>query len=518
MIRSLLILALSAAFWTIGMTYPARPDMSFPLHPFFLEDIFQSAVDYNGGSDGCTTALISGRVTMDGRPLLWKNRDVHGWDQEFVYDDSGPYAFVGMTYAGVTDQNWGGVNEVGFAIGNANAWNLPDRVPGDDDDGIIIKLALQTCVTVEDFEHIMDSTNSGRTRPAIYEVMDASGGLALFEAADYYYARVDVSDSTEVPEGYAVRANFSYNGSGSNHVGQNRHDRAIELIEDAIDSNALSEKYVIRYVARDLVTPDVDPYPLPWMGNQGNMETGYIEIHDAICRDITTSLFVVQGVLPGEDPLLSTMWVMAGEPSHNIALPLWVHSGRVPQELDGDSTSAICDRVLEIRNTTYDTSASADDILDLWSLVDPRGDGLFPWLFPKEDMIFTMTAQSMAAWRDELPDPDSMALFQDNMASRALLRLNQWAPPKAPTHVVAFAHENALRLQWDPVIEDVFNRPVANVGYKIYGQATPLEGRQIGQLMGTSSANYFDFEFPFPYQVQYVRVTAYTNELDAGNY
>jgi hypothetical protein len=516
--RSVIVLGVVLALWAAGMAYPAQPGTAFPLHPFFLEDIIQGIIDYDGHSDGCTTALISGRVTVDGRPLLWKNRDVHGWDQEFVYDDSGPYTFVGMTYAGVTDQNWGGVNEVGFAIGNANAWNLPDRVPGDDDDGIIIKQALQTCATVDDFQEIMDSTNAGRTRPAIYEVMDASGGLSLFEAADYYYARIDVSDSTEVPEGYAVRANFSYNGSGSNHVGQNRHDRAIDLIEAAIDSNALAERYIMRHVARDLVTPDVDPYPLPWMGTQGNMEPGYIEIHDAICRDITTSLFVVQGVLPGEDPLLSTMWVMAGEPTHNIAVPLWVHAGRVPEELDGDSTSAICDRVLEIRNTTYDTSASADDILDLWSFVDPRGDGLFSWLFPMEDLIFTITAQSLAVWRNDLPNPDSMAMLQENLAGRALMRLNQWAPPETPEHVIAFAYQNGLRLQWDPVTEDVFGRAIVSVIYKIYGQETPFVGRQIGRQMGVSSVNHFDFNFPFPFQVQYLRVTACTNEFESGNY
>jgi len=509
--RWVMISALCLLFAGLALSRPVRLDV-MPQFLFFLTGIRSADLENPAQSDGCTTALISGRVTPDGRPLLWKNRDVHGPDQEFVYDDSGIYAFTGMTYAGVTDQNWGGVNEVGFAIGNANAWNLPDREPGADDDGIIIKLALQTCATVDDFEQIMDSTNGpGRTRPAIYEVMDASGGLSVFEAADYYYDRIDVSDSVQVPAGYSVRSNFSYNGT-SNHVGQNRHDRAIDLMEAAIDSGGITERYIIRNVARDLLTPEVDPYPLPWMGNQGGMETGWVEIHDAICRDITTSAFVVQGVHPGENPLLSTFWVMAGEPSHCIAVPLWVHSGNVPEELDGDSTSAICDRVLEIRNTTYDTSSSADDILDLWSFVDPRGGGLFEWLHPSEDCIFTIADDSMASWRTSLPNPVAMVAVQDMFADLALQRLTDWAPPQAPQHLVGYVDEDGLCLQWDPVTQDIFGRPTTVTGYRIYAQTAPFSGREVGQRIAATANNSFSFGAVFPYAVSYMRVTAYTQE------
>jgi hypothetical protein len=482
--------------------------------PFFLGYFYQPYTDDVNGSDGCTTALISGSVTVDGRPLLWKNRDVSGCDQEFVYDDSGSYSFVGMTYAGVRDQNWGGVNEVGFAIGNSNAWNLPDHVSGDDDDGIIIIQALRTCVTVDDFQDIMDATNViGRTRPAIYLVMDAYGGMSMFEAADYYYDVVDLTDTVAVPEGYQVRANYSYNG-GYPHTGAHRHDKAIELIDAAIGSNTLSERYVIRKVLRDLETPTIDPYPLPYMSSQGNYPTGYLDIHYAICRDITASMLVIQGVLPGENPLLSTMWVMAGEPSHNIAVPLWVHAGQVPEELDGDSTSAICDRVLEIRTTTYDTCL-AEDALDLWSFVDPRGGGLFEWLHLMEDSFYIRTDINMDQWRLSLPDPAVMAAFQDSLAEKALARLNSWAPPRAPENVVGYAHGDGMRLEWDPVTEDIFDRSCSVHGYKIYAQDTPFEGRDIGECVRVTLNNYYDFDATFPYDVRYFRVTAVTQFLES---
>lgn len=511
----LLVLLVAVVLNGALQAYPIAPGYLMSAQqpdPFFLLQLYQPYMDDVSGSDGCTTALISGSVTVDGRPLLWKNRDVSGWDQEFVYDDSGTYAFVGMTYAGVRDQNWGGVNEVGFAIGNSNAWNLPDRVPGDDDDGFIIIHALRTCVTVGDFRDIMDSTDiTGRTRPAIYLVMDASGEIAMFEAADYYYDIVDLTDTLAVPEGYQVRANFSYNG-GYPHTGQHRHDKAIELIDAAIGSNSLTERHLIRDVVRDLETPSIDPYPLPYLSSQGNYPMGYLDIHYAICRDITTSMLVIQGILPGENPLLSTMWVMAGEPSHNIALPLWVHAGQVPEELDGDSTSAICDRVLEIRTTTYDTCL-AEDALDLWSFVDPRGGGLFEWLHPTEDLFFNRTDVNINQWRVSLPDPTVMAAFQDSLAENALERLNSWAPPKVPTNLVGYAHEDGMRLEWDPVTEDIFNRPLTVDGYWVYAQDTPFEGREIGERLGGSRNNFFNLGWTFPYPVKYFRITAYTVDM-----
>ena len=97
------------------------------------------------------------------------------------------------------------------------------------------------------------------------------------------------------------------------------------------------------------------------------------------------------------------------------------------------------------------------------------------------------------------------------------MRLSQWAPPKPPEHVVAFAYQNSLRLQWDTVTEDVFGRPLVDVSYKVYGQETPFVDRQIGRQIGSASVNHFDFGLPFPYQIQYFRVTACANDMATGN-
>ena len=88
----------------------------------------------SGYADECTTGVASGLATPDGKPLLWKNRDVSDANQEFHFVDLGGdfIPFIANTYSGNTNEYFGGVNAVGFAIENSNSYNLP---PGPDSNG-----------------------------------------------------------------------------------------------------------------------------------------------------------------------------------------------------------------------------------------------------------------------------------------------------------------------------------------------------------------------------------------------
>ena len=166
----------------------------------------------------CTTALISGFATPDGRPLLWKNRDVQNQYQEYHYVDDGRIPFIGLTYCNdTTFQYYAGVNDVGFAIENSNSYNMGGGCGGNgwdnEDDGEIQALALATCNTVDDFQAILDSLNiaEGRTHCSNYGVFDAFGGAAIFEAGAFQYFRHDAVDTQD---GFLVRSNYSYSGNG----------------------------------------------------------------------------------------------------------------------------------------------------------------------------------------------------------------------------------------------------------------------------------------------------------------
>lgn len=132
---------------------------------------------------GCTTGLASPRVTVGNRALLWKNRD-SGYDHNAVnFYDRGDFKVMGIINSGDTTQIWAGVNNFGFAIINAEARDMARKNENTkyDDEGILMKKALFTCKTVDDFEEILKSTNqTGRAVTSNFGVMDAKGRVAFF--------------------------------------------------------------------------------------------------------------------------------------------------------------------------------------------------------------------------------------------------------------------------------------------------------------------------------------------------
>jgi len=46
-------------------------------------------------TSACTVAVISGKYTKDGRPLLWKNRDTNYINNQIMFFNEGKYDFMG---------------------------------------------------------------------------------------------------------------------------------------------------------------------------------------------------------------------------------------------------------------------------------------------------------------------------------------------------------------------------------------------------------------------------------------
>ena len=76
-----------------------------------------------GPLSACTSAVISGKVTPDGRPLLWKNRDTDFPQNSVRYFSGGRYPFVAVVNS-VEDNPtdvWIGTNAAGFSIMNTQS-------------------------------------------------------------------------------------------------------------------------------------------------------------------------------------------------------------------------------------------------------------------------------------------------------------------------------------------------------------------------------------------------------------
>ncbi|MCX6600002.1 MAG: hypothetical protein NT025_00340 [bacterium] len=426
----------------------------------------------------CTTAVIRGSATANGRPLLWKNRDVSYPDQEIVHFRATPYSFVSIITAGDTTQAWGGVNETGFAIEDATNLNTSDQVAGPDDDGIIIKLALTRCRTVADFQTILDSTQvPGHTQPAIFGVIDSAGGAAIFETFAHSYVRYNASDSAAAPLGVLVRSNYSYAGSATGRVGVYRHDRAKLLIENAVQGDTLTAKYLCRTVARDLrTTNSFDPYPLPYEGQQGGLPRGWISTAGAICRRLSVSGLVIEGVLTTESARLSTMWAFPMAVQYGVPVPFWEISGVTPVQVNGDSVAPLCSEGLRIR-TMAQHFAGFRDTLDTYILVDGRGGGVHLTTFPLEDRIFARGDSALAVWRAAgQPDSAAMTTMTFALAHMAYDTMRLWpgpgdlyVPPRAVQNLTLYWVPGlGLRLRWSPVTQDTLGAQITPAGYTIW--------------------------------------------------
>ena len=130
------------------------------LQRFLLTVLF--AFGFTLISNSCTSIIVSGKYTKDGRPLMWKNRDTWALNNKLMYFNDGKYKYIGLINSTdpVGKSVWIGYNETGFAIMNTNSYNLND--PDDKTkmaglEGRLMKKALQTCRTVDDFENLIKS-------------------------------------------------------------------------------------------------------------------------------------------------------------------------------------------------------------------------------------------------------------------------------------------------------------------------------------------------------------------------
>ena len=143
----------------------------------------------------CTTGLVNKKFSTNKRALLWKNRDSsHEKNEVFLFDYE-TVKILGIINNNDTTQIWSGVNNFGFAIMNAESRDMISE-NGDstqyDDEGYLMKEALKSCQTIDDFGALLAASNEdGRKVTSNFGVLDASGNAAYFETGNHKYFRFD---------------------------------------------------------------------------------------------------------------------------------------------------------------------------------------------------------------------------------------------------------------------------------------------------------------------------------------
>jgi hypothetical protein len=281
-------------------------------------------------SKACTTAVISGKYTKDGKPMLFKNRDTWALDNSMKYFNLKPYSFIGLINSNDPNGNsiWIGSNETGFAIMNSASYNLnvDDTLTQSGLEGRLMKKALQYCHTINDFQNLLDTLPKPYLLEANFGVIDAQGGAAYFELGNHKYIKIDANDPSVAPYGYIIRTNFSFTGKIGVGGGYIRYQTTEKLLYNAVSTNNLDVKYVIQKVFRSLENT-LSNTNLENFGHLNQTNNKIYPFTDFIPRYSTSSAVLVQGVKTSESPLLATIWSVVGFPLTSLAIPLWLEGG-----------------------------------------------------------------------------------------------------------------------------------------------------------------------------------------------
>lgn len=358
-------------------------------------------------AQACTAAIISGHLTPDGRPLMWKNRDTSNLKNCTRYFKGEKFDFVAIVgYQAKPRSVWSGTNEAGFSIINTLSYNLSEegkRRSGRN--GSFMKRALEICRDIKDFRNYLDTLRRPMLVEANYGILDADGNGAFFEVDNEKYKEYNINDPEAAPEGYIVRSNFSDSGITDAGAGYLRYQQADKIIREALSQKCMTPAWIFSNLSRSFANPltgiDLKEWP------EGKAPEWFAD-QDFISRRSTSCAVVFQGVRPDEHASQTIMWTVIGYPPVTPAIPVWVRHGDkgLPRQLaepfKGAFRSPLCENASLIRNKVFafKKGTGSENYLNWALLYNDSGDGFMQRLEDFEKSIFLRSQARIESVRD----------------------------------------------------------------------------------------------------------------------
>jgi len=362
---------------------------------------------------GCTIGVFSPLATADDRPMLWKNRDVPNVAQQYIYVEA-EHNFVAITYQGVYDKVYGGTNDAGFGIVNTDTYNQGNWRSYGISDGEVMFIALSQCESVWDFLGILDSlladTSVGLRSTHCYGVIDKFGNAIVVEATCTNYVYFNAASA---PYGFLVRTNFAISGDDTLRRGWDRYIRARSVLEPLVP---LDVRDVLE-TARDLVTAELDPNPLPFEGTIDSFPYGYISTENTINRYYTASYQIIVGSAEIDNPQYPVLWGGFGIPYATIPVPLWVNSREVPPQMTG-SGATMCSDAQFIKGQIH-------DLPDIRLFNTQTAYRIHEFLSPVEENVFGQYYGYMSLWAKFGVSEDTLAYIQQDLCNQVAGRYEE---------------------------------------------------------------------------------------------
>lgn len=398
---------------------------------------------------GCTTFVISGKHTPDGKPLLFKNRDTDEMQNSLVFFSDGKYRYIGLV-DGNKDWDrmvWGGYNEAGFAIINSAAYNnnIGDTTSFKDQEGVVMKLALQTCKTLKDFEELLALLPKPMGLDANFGVIDASGGAAYYETGNYRYVKYDANDPETAADGILIRTNHSLSADLTKGYGFCRYKTATEALRKALSENNLTPRYLFNNLSRNLyhsLTKNDLSVKMP----SSKSIPDYRFFIDYIPRESTASAIMIVGAKDEAHIKDIMMWTILGFPLTSVAVPTWISAGEnLPRVVSMDSTfkSPVCSAALKFKEECFPIKYDRGyNYINLSAVINRERNGYMQLLKPVEDKVFEKTmaiAREFEEGKKTARDLQDFYLWLDNYLDEAYMKLFSFKLLNQQDHFVTAA-------------------------------------------------------------------------------
>ena len=369
-------------------------------------------------SYACTSIIVSGRLTADGRPFLLKNLDDTRKDVALIVCNGEKFRYIAITN-NTNDmvrpnRVSSGFNETGFSIINTAAHNLNGIERDWAENTRVLRHALEICKTLKDFETLLDTLPKPLHIDSNYGVMDAQGGVAYYETGNKGYVKYDANDPKIAPDGYLIRTNFGISGNKLLRFGYERYI-AMEMYIDRVKTNGkIRFEDVIRGATRFFIFGDtkVNLYKYE---PENDKKPVFVDFKDFIPRSVTVSAQLIQGIKKGESPLETTAWTMCGFPLTTVCIPIWLtKNNELPKIVSRSSNrhSMICDAGLALKKRLFpnDKKRKKNEI-NLAQLINKSGTGIMQKIKPIEDNVFLRARDVQATIRKEGTNSQKVADF-----------------------------------------------------------------------------------------------------------
>jgi hypothetical protein len=315
------------------------------------------------------------------------------------YFNDGKYKYIGLV-DGSEEMDymvWGGYNDAGFAIINSAAYNnnLGDTTRFMDQEGIIMKRALQTCKTLSDFENLLNSLSRPMGIDANFGVIDAYGGAAYYETGNYNYTKYDANDPAITSNGILIRTNHSVRADPREGFGFCRFNTALEALENLNTLQKITPQDIFNATSRNLshsLTKTNLAADLPAKRDVPE----YKFFIDYIPRESTSSVILIVGAKDAKQINEIMSWTILGFPLSSVALPVWISAGnKLPKTVtpDKDLKSPICKASLLLKDNCFPIKHDKGwNYINLSVIINNENNGYLQLLKPIEEVIFLKAA------------------------------------------------------------------------------------------------------------------------------